>query len=395
MDPVVAVEIGTTKTLVLVGERKEDGRVLITGMGMAESAGVRKGEVLDIDSANLSVSSAIKQAEETSSVDIGTVHVAVSGGHIESFPNRGKLSLAGGGEITPEDVEQVTEIAQAVSLAPDREIIHTIRQSFTIDESHRVERPEGMHGAQLALDILVVHGVRNRLMAPVKPLKQLGIEVLDVVFGGLASAMAVLTPEQKSSGVILIDLGGGTADCVVYVDGYVASAGSLAVGGDHVTRDIVIAFKTSIAQAERLKRDSGCVRPGRGAPQRLTVTSDTGMPERTVDAVSLSAVIEVRVEEMFRVLRSKFVPDALLRRVGAGVILTGGGARLGGMDVVAGRVFELPCAVARPREVDGIAAADAPECSACLGLIEHGFRDTGSGPRSSAWKKIFGSLFTR
>jgi cell division protein FtsA len=374
IDPIVALEIGTSKTMALVGELRDGGQLFVTGIGVTQSIGVRKGEVVDIEKAALCAKAAIAGAEESGQIDIRSVHLVVTGGHIGSLTNRGTLSLLhGGSEITKDDMRQVTELARSVSLPPDRDILHSVNQRYSIDGDHVVQDPEGLAGVKLDLDMLLLHGVRTRIKNSLKVIDLLKLETQDVAFGGLCSALAVLIREQKDGGAIVLDLGGGTTDYAVYSDGALADAGVLAVGGDHVTNDITMAFNLSSAQAEHLKIEAGCLPPQSGAPQRVSVPQDIGIGTRTVDAESLAAVIDARISETLSVVRRQVEKTGRMR-VGGGVVLTGGGSRMKGLGTIVDRVFGLPCSVAKPRGVAGLASAEAPECSACVGMLRYGFQ---------------------
>ncbi|MDI6775253.1 MAG: cell division protein FtsA [Verrucomicrobiota bacterium] len=377
LPPVVALEIGTTKTIALVGEMREDGHIIITGIGEHPSIGVRKGEFVDLENAVSCVRGALTMAEDNSGVVIRQVYLAVSGGHIHSVVNRGAVPLPGADRVvTDEDVEQVMGVAQAVNLPPDREILHTICQLFTIDDQERVVRPEGMAAARLGLDMLVLHGVRNRLHNAVRVVRSIPMDVADVVFGGLCSALSVLTPEQKRLGVIVIDLGGGTTDYLAYAGNVVAAGGALGVGGDHVTNDVAVAFSTPTSQAERLKRESGCavVRPLVGS-QRVDLSADVGFQGRSVSLKSLHTVIHARMDEILGMIRRRLEREGILPRVGAGVVLAGGAARLDGVAELAEQVFDMPCSVGRPRNISGLATAtDGPEYATVSGLIQYAFK---------------------
>jgi cell division protein FtsA len=371
---------------------------MITGMGEAPSAGVRKGEIIDLENAVVCVRSALAMAEESGKVAIRQVHLAVSGGHLESVINRGTVPVvdpeAG---IAREDVEQVMEVARAIHLAPEREVLHTICQHFCIDGQERVIKPEGMEGARLALDMLVVHGVRARLHNTVRVVRSVPMDVQDVAFSGLCAALAVLTPEQKKSGVVVIDLGGGTTNYLAYADGVVATAGALGVGGDHITNDIALAFTIPGSQAESLKRGSGAatLRSLSGAP-RVTLPPEVGFPGRSVSVKALQTVIHARVEEMFGMVVRRLDREGILHHVGAGIVLTGGGAHLRGVTEVAEQVFALPCALGRPINVSGLAAVAAgPEYATGSGLVLYGFRTSADQRRESRLGGWLKDLFRR
>jgi cell division protein FtsA len=395
--PIVAVEIGTSKVVAIIGELREDRHVMITGMGEHPSAGVRKGEIIDLENAAICLRAALAAAEETAKVAIRSVHLAITGGHIRSLVNRGTVPvLDPEGEITEDDIEEVKAVARAVNLGPDQEIIHTICQHFRIDDQQLVLNPEGMEGAKLSVDMLVLHGVGSILHNTVRVARTIPVEVEDVVFSGLCSALAVLTPEQKKIGVVVIDLGGGTTDYVAYAGNVLAAAGTLGVGGDHITNDIVLAFNIPTQRAERLKRESG--RAGlhpADAGQRVTLPAEVGFPGGVLKLDSLNTAITLRVEEILTVIRKRLESDGILRQIGSGVVLTGGGAYLRDIETLAGRVFGMPCSIGRPINVSGATAAtDGPQYATCSGLIQYGFRfspDRRQAAGLSGWlKELFG-----
>lgn len=399
LDPIVAIEIGTSKVVALVGEMKDDGdgHIVITGMGEAASSGVRKGEIIDRENAAACVRSVIAMAEDTGKVAINEVHLAVSGGHIQSLVNRGETPVPGrDGRICNEDIEEAMELAKAVSLPADRDILHTIYQYFTIDGHERVLNPQGMIGSRLAVDMLLVHGIRTFVKNVAQVVESVPVSVCDVAFSGLCSALSVLTPEQKQSGAIVIDLGGGTTDYVAYADDVIAVTGALGVGGDHVTNDIMMAFNIPIARAERIKRESGsAVLDPAVAGHRITIPPEVGFPGKSVSLKSLNTVINARVDETFQLIKRRIGKD-ILHSVGAGVMLTGGGARLKGVTALAERVFGLPCFLGLPRNVSGlVTVSGGPEYATASGLVEYGFRKTAGSRKKGGLggflKKIFGA----
>lgn len=396
--PVVAVEIGTSKVITLVGELREDNHVMITGMGEQASTGVRKGEIIDFENASVCVRSSLSMAEESGKVTIRSVHLAISGGHIQSVVNRGTVPvLDRDSGITEDDVEEVMDVARAVNLPPDREVLHTICQNFCIDEQQHVVKPEGMQGAKLSLDMLVLHGIRNRLHNTVRVVRSIPVQVQDVVFGGLCSALSVLTPEQKKSGVVVIDFGGGTTDYVAYADSIVAAAGTLGVGGDHISNDLVLAFNIPMARAERLKRDSGrAVVDAASAGHKVSLPAEVGFPGRTFGVKALNTVISARVEEILLTIKKRLEADEILGHVGAGIVLTGGGAHLRDIDVLAQRVFGVPCSIGKPRNVSGLATATGgPEYAGCSGLVQYGFRPSRTSRPGTAIGNWLRNLFRR
>jgi cell division protein FtsA len=391
LPPVIALEIGTTKVVALVGECREDGHLVITGMGEHPSAGVRKAEIVDFDNALVCVRAALAMAEETGQVAIHQVHLAVSGAHIQSLVNRGTIPVMNpAGGVTADDVEQVTDVARAVNLPPDRQVLHSIGQIFSVD-GERVGRPEGFECAQLALDMLVLHTKANHVRNSIKLIRGLPMDVTDVAFSGLCSALAVLTPEQKEGGVVVIDLGGGTVEYVAYAGGTFAAAGALGIGGDHVTNDIALAFNIPRGQAERLKRESGFATledTARG--QRITLLPEVGYAGRTVSVGSLNTVIHLRLAETLGIIRANIEREGILHQIGAGVLLTGGGATLKGLPRLAEQIFRVPCAVAKPLGVSGLGAVmEGPQYATTVGLVRYAFKNYMSSRGRRGW---FGRL---
>jgi cell division protein FtsA len=390
--PLVALEIGTSKVAAVVGEVKPDGSLLITGMGREDSKGVRKGEIVDFDTALACVKSVLVRAEENAQVEIGSILLAVSGGHLQSLVNQGSKKITGkNAEITEADEAEVMDLARSFSLPPDREVIHSIGQHFIIDDGRIVHRAVGMEGSRLALDMLIVHGTRNRLHTPVRLVRTIPLELEDLVFGGLCSALAVLTPEQKESGALVIDLGGGTTDYVLYASSKIAAMGSLAVGGDHVTNDIATAFAIQTRQAERVKREQGsAVVDLSGKMKPVTVPADMSFEARTFTQGALQNVVNARMDETFQFILKRLHGENL-HQLKAGVILTGGGAKLKGVRELAEKVFRLPCSIGRIQGVSGAVTQVAdPEFATVVGLVKFGHktaRQVTASPLSQWWER--------
>lgn len=395
LPPIVALEVGTTTVRAVIGESQDDGPIMVTGLGECPSRGVRKGEIVDFDNTVACVRAALQAAEENGRVIINQVHLLVSGGQIRSMVNRGGVPILNPSrEITAEDIDHVMATARAVNLPPDRQVLHTICQRFHVDDQEGVIDPEGMEGSKLSLDMLVIHGVLARLRNIVKVVRSVQVDVEDVAFGGLCSALAVLGGEDKEAGCVVIDLGGGTTDYVVYAHGAIASAGSFAVGGDHVTHDIMRGLRIPAAEAERLKVESGSAMADLAArSHRLNLPAEGGVPERTVRLSDLQTIIHLRMEETFNLVRSQLVDEHLLHALGAGVVLTGGGAQLKNVVRLAEKVFGLPCRVGAPRGLSGLAAlTEGPEYAGAVGMVRYAFRTTAQRDRPV---KVFRSLFSK
>ncbi|HAS83119.1 MAG TPA: cell division protein FtsA [Verrucomicrobia bacterium] len=393
MIPVVALEIGTSKTVALVGEMREDGSLMITGRGEHPSAGVKKGEITDPEGAANGAKKALMDAENGANVDINEVVLAITGGHIRSSVYNGTAPVcAPDGTICEDDMEEVQELARAVSLPADRDMIHTINQRYSVDDHEPVENPEGMVGAKLSLDILGFHGVRSILMTAHRTVERIQMAVQDTVFSGLAAALSVLTPEQKRSGAVVIDLGAGTTDYVAYAGGVIACGGSLAVGGDHVTNDIMLAFNIPQIRAEKIKKEHGrALVSDHVEPPRLSLPAELGFPVNVVNLRSLHVVVHARMEETLLKIRRRLEEVDVLSRLGGGVYLTGGGANMKDITELATSVLGVPCFVGRPRHVLSLKkGVDGPEYATCCGLLEYTFRTR--DPQSDEPKSILGSL---
>ena len=257
-DIIVGLEIGTSKVCAVVGEVTDTGALNIIGVGKSKSRGVRKGEITDTSAAEENVRTAIAEAEQMANVEIRSVFLGVTGGHIRGLINRGQHPIVSADRvISEEDVQDVIKNAKAVNLPHDHTPLHSIRQHFLIDGRGGVTDPVGALGAQLQVDLHVIHGNTNRLKNPVRVVRSLQVEVDDIVFNGLASALALLSNEQKELGALIIDIGGGTTEYIVYVNGLVKHSGVLAVGGDHVSNDLWNVLKLPLVLAEQLKIDHG------------------------------------------------------------------------------------------------------------------------------------------
>ncbi len=395
--PIAALEIGTSRTVLCVGEADTNGRMRITGIGSYPTTGVRKGQIIDLEQARMGVELAAKQAEKQSDVSVWQVLLATSGSHIETLINPGLVTLRGSDRtVTREDVEEVNESANAVSLDADRQLLHTITQTYTLDDQSGIVRPEGLRCKVLKLNVMAVHGLKNRIDNAVGVAKSAHLDVTDVAFAGICAGLAVLTPEQKRNGVLLVDLGGGTTNYIAYCNNVISSVGCLAVGGDHVTNDIALAFNIPLNRAEEVKRaEEGCalIDPDTSG-RRVALPADVGFEERLISSKALQTVINARLDETFRVLRSRLDKEGVLPHLGGGVILTGGGAYLRKVAELAQRIFGLPCRVGSPVNVDGLEKVEQPASFATVaGLVIYGqmtFEDRGL---LSPLKKLFKGVF--
>ena len=378
---IVGLEIGTTKICSVVGELSPDGNLHIVGIGQSVSKGVRKGEIVDPQQAEEDIRRAISEAESMADVEVHSVVVGVSGSHIRCLNNRGVHPVASAeAGLTEADVEDVVRNAKVVNLGPDRELLHAIRQHFMLD-GQRVVNPIGMSGRRLEVEMHVVSGSQTRMENSIRIIKGLQLKLDDLVFNGLASALALLNSEQKELGALVIDLGAGTTDYAVFSQGVLKHCGAVAVGGDHLTNDIAQGLKVTLRRAEQIKLErGGALLDETLQGETLTFQSDHGMPLRTVNLGHLRVIMNARLEELFEVIAADLRPTGLLPALNSGVVLCGGGANIPQVNTLAERVFGLPATTGRANGVSGLATAlDKPEFAAGIGLVK--FMSLRSKPR--------------
>src|ERR1700741_2021062 len=278
------LEIGTTKVCVVVAEARHDNTLKILGVGNAPSRGIRKGEIVDFETAKRCVHDAIADAEERSDVEISEVYLGISGGHIRSFNNRGVVVLEEGREeIDEQDLDDVRTNAREVSLPMEDCILHPIIQHYYVDGQDGVLNPIGLLGKKLEADFHMVYGIRTRIQNAIRCVKELELEPADVIINSFATAQAVLEKNQKQLGAIVIDIGGGVTDFVVYVDGAVKQSGVLAGGGDHINKDHLIGLEIPTARAAKLKVEEGKVTLGTAFPgETILLKDETGFAGREI-----------------------------------------------------------------------------------------------------------------
>ncbi len=371
---VVGLEIGTSKICAVVGETRSDGTIRILGVGHAPSRGVRKGEIVDFETAGKCIREALVDAEEKSDVMIGSVYLGVTGGHIESFNNRGAINIPEErDEICEADFEDVQTSAREVSIPSQNMFVHSILQHYFIDGQDGVLNPIGMLGRRLEADFHIIHGVANRIKNSIRCVKEVGLEVLDVVYNPLAAAQVVLDQNQKSLGALVVDMGGGTTDFIVYVDGAVKQSGSLPIGGDHMTNDISLGLRIPMAKAEKLKIEEGSVVLGQSHPGETIVLKDeTGFAGKEIEREMLNTIIHCRLRETFELLKRQLDAEGHLPYLGAGIMLTGGCSLLKGIDQLAEEVFGAPAHLTHAHAVSGLTSAfENPQFSAAIGLIKY------------------------
>jgi cell division protein FtsA len=386
----VGLEIGTSKICVVVGDSKPDGTIKILGVGQAPSRGVRKGEIVDFDTAQKCVHEALVDAEEKSDVMIQSVYLGVTGAHILSFNNRGMVAIPEDQEeIIDADCDSVRASAREVSIPPQNMFIHSILQHYYVDGQEGVLNPMGMMGHKLEADFHIIHGIGTRVKNAVRCVKEIPLEVEDVVFNPLAAAQVVLNQHQKNLGALAIDIGGGTTDYLMYVDGAVRQSGCLGIGGDHITNDISMGLRIPMARAEKLKIEEGSVMLGMALPgETVTLKDDSGFAGKEIERETLNTIIHMRVRETLELLRRRLEAGGDLHLLGAGIFITGGTSLLRGVDHLAQEIFELPVHITHAQTMAGITSAfENPQFSTAIGLIK--YAQAAQMDRPSGWLSKF------
>jgi cell division protein FtsA len=393
-DLMVGLEIGTSKICVVVGETRLDGTTKILGVGQAPSRGVRKGEIVDFETAMKCVLEALSDAETKSDVMIKGVYVGVTGAHIQSFNNRGCVILPDDhDEIDEQDIDDVKINAREVSIPAQNAFLHSIIQHYHVDGQDGVLNPVGMLGHKLEADFHIIHGVRTRIQNTIRCVKELPLEVEDVVFNPLASAQVVLGQQQKNMGALVIDMGGGTTDYILYVDGAVKQSGTLGIGGDHITNDISMGLRIPMARAEKLKIDEGSVILGNCLPgETVVLKDDSGFAGKEVERETLNTIIHLRVRETLELLRRTLEEESFINFIGEGIFITGGCSLIRGIDNLAEEIFEIPARVAHAQTMSGLTSAfQNPQLSTAIGLIKYAQAVQAERPQ----RRGFGRIFSR
>ncbi len=398
---IAGLELGTSKICVVVGEQGPDGAVNVIGLGQARSRGVRKSEIIDPAQVEEDLRAAMFEAEQMADVEIRSVYLGVSGGHIRGFNNRGVHPVVSDDrEISQEDIDDVVKNAKAINLPAENTVIHAVRQHFFVDGQDGVTNPVGMLGARLEVDMHVIHGNANRLQNAIRLVRATSLEVDDVVFSGIAASLALLTSEQKELGSLVIDLGGGTTEYVVYSNGVIRHSGVLAVGGDHVSNDLAYGLKVPLSRAEKLKIEYGSALVSDSAKgQTISLTNELGLELKRLDHENLQRIMAVRLEEIFELIAQDLERAGLVEYLRAGVQLCGGGSRVPGIVKLAENVFQMNVAAGHACAISGLTTAlDQPEFAAAIGLVKFGSLKARRRERSffpHSIKSVFGKFLAR
>jgi len=371
---VVGLDIGTSKVCAIVGEMTEHG-VEIIGIGSHASQGLRKGVVINIEATVNSVKKAVEEAALMAGCEIHTVFTSISGGHIKAFNSHGIVAVKNQ-EVAQRDLERVIDAAKAVAIPMDREVLHVLPQDYIIDEQDGIKEPLGMSGVRLEAKVHIVTGAVTSAQNIVKCCNRTGLNVAEIVLAPLAAAEAVLTDEERELGVVLVDMGGGTTDIVLYHDGTLKHTAVLGIGGNHVTNDIAAGLRTPFNDAERIKQRFGFAKARMvTADERVEVPSVAGKGASTVSRQILCEIIEPRLDEIFELIQREIAKSGYEGALASGVVITGGSMLLPGAVEMAERSFGLPVRLGVPVHVGGLVdVIDSPAYAAAVGLVLHGMK---------------------
>jgi cell division protein FtsA len=403
---IVGLDLGTTKIACIIAEVDRD-QLKIVGVGTCSSEeGLRRGVVVNLEKTARAIEKAVSEAELMAGVKINSVYAGIAGDHIRSINSRGVIAVSrGGNEISQADVDRVIDAAQAVAIPMDREILHVIPQGFIVDDQKGIKDPIGMAGVRLEVEVHIVTGAVASAENIYKSIKRAGLKVDDLVLQPLASSYAVLTPDEKSLGVALLDIGGGTTDIAMFFEDSIRHTAVIGLGGNNLTSDIAIGLRTPTEQAESIKKKYGCATMSQvKEDEMIGVFGVAGREEREVSRQVLAQIIEPRMEEIFSLASREIKRSDYGEMLGAGVVLTGGAAKLPGAASLAEQVFNQPARVGEPRGISGVVdLIKDPMYATGVGLVLYGYdrRFKGesideSNPFDSILSKMrgwFGDLF--
>jgi cell division protein FtsA len=377
MQTIVGIDVGTTKICTLVGEINGQGELQIVGVGVAPSRGMRKGVVVDVQQATAAVLESVSKAERTSGYRITRAHVSLAGEHVSSTNSMGVVAVGGDQGITAEDVDRALDSARAVSIPHGREIIHIIPRGFTVDGQDGVRNPIGMHAFRLEVEAHIVTASLTSLLNLSKCVEGAGVQVDELVLNSISSAESVLTETEKEMGVIVADVGGGTTDLAIYIEGMIWHTKVLPVGGNHVTNDVAIGLRLPFNVAEKVKIERGHAR-AKDVDQTATFDLQPfeGAPMVRIGRHDLTRVIEARMAEIFGLVLQEAKRSGYDGLLSAGLVMCGGAAQLPGLTALAQDVLDIPVRVGQPQNLRGLVdALHSPAYATSVGLLRWGTQE--------------------
>ncbi|HPC85708.1 MAG TPA: cell division protein FtsA [Smithellaceae bacterium] len=389
----VGIDIGTTKTIAIVGEVKPTG-IDIIGMGITPAKELRKGGVVNIDSTVEAIKKAVEDAEHMSGCRINSAYVGIAGSHVKGQNSLGIVAVKGR-EVGEDDLQRAMEASKAIAIPVDREILHTLPQSYVVDGQDGIRDPVGMSGVRLEAKVHIVTGAAASIQNVVKSVNRVGLDIEDVVLEQLAASEAILSPDEKDLGVALIDIGGATTGMAIFAEGSIKHTATLPVGGNFLTTDIATGLRTPFAEAEKIKLNHGCAMTSMIPKEDvIEVPSVGGREARMVSRQILGRIVEPRMDEILNMALKEIVRSGYEDLLAAGIVLTGGSSLLPGINEMAEQIFDMPVRRGYPTGVGGLSdVANSPAFAVGVGLIVYGSKAI---PGDSVYGKtgnVFGEYF--
>lgn len=369
----VGLDIGTSKIVAIVAEVLDEGQINIIGMGQVPSRGLKRGMVVNIESTVQAIQRALEEAELMADCKINQVFTGIAGSHIKSVNSHGMVAIKDR-EVTTMDIDRVIETARAVTIPPDHQVLHILTQEYSIDGQEGVREPLGMSGVRLEAKVHIVTGAVSAAQNVAKCVRRCGLEVSDLVLQPMASAMAVLSEDEKELGVCLIDIGGGTTDIAVYTNGAIRHTAVIPIAGDQITNDIAMALRTPTKEAEDIKIQHGVALVSLADPAQMIEVPGVGdRGARQMSRATLAEVIEPRVDELFQLVQQELRRSGFEEVLSSGMVVTGGASLMPGMVELAEEVFHMPVRIGVPKYVGGLSeVVKNPRFSTGVGLLQYG-----------------------
>jgi len=393
---IVALDIGTSKVVAIVGEVNAENEIEIIGIGSHPSRGMKKGVVVNIESTVQSIQRAVEEAELMAGCQIHSVHAGIAGSHIKSMNSHGIVAIRDK-EVTHGDVERVIDAARAVAIPADQKILHVLPQEFIIDNQEGIREPVGMSGVRLEAKVHLVTGAVSAAQNIIKCVRRCGLEVDDVILEQLASSHAVLSEDEKELGVCLVDIGGGTTDMAVFSEGAIRHTSVIPIAGDQVTNDIAVALRTPSQYAEDIKIKYACALTQlANADETIEVPSVGDRPPRRLARQTLAEVVEPRYEELFTLVQAELRRSGFEDICAAGIVITGGTAKMEGAVELAEEIFHMPVRLGMPQGVSGLVdVVRNPIFATGVGLLLFGQSNRGGGMRELGSESSLKSVMQR
>jgi cell division protein FtsA len=372
---IVGLDIGTSKVVAIVGEITSDGEIEIIGLGSSQSRGLKKGVVVNIESTVQTIQRAVEEAELMAGCEIHSVYAGIAGSHIRSLNSHGIVAIRDN-EVSIGDIDRVIDAARAVAIPADQKILHILPQEFVIDSQEGIKEPIGMSGVRLEAKVHMVTGSVSSAQNIIKCVRRCGLEVDDIILEQLASSSAVLTEDEKNLGVCLVDVGGGTTDIAIFTDGAIHHTAVIPIAGDQVTNDIAVALRTPTQHAEDIKVRYACALTQLANPEEtIEVPSVGDRPARRLARQTLAEVVQPRFEELYSLVQAELRRSGYEELIAAGIVLTGGSAKMEGAIELAEEIFHMPVRVGVPQYVSGLSdVVKNPIYSTGVGLLLFGHK---------------------